>query len=93
MYPSDPVIPGTYTDTAIIPPYGTNAYYLQDAYIQKYGIQYIPIAYLTSTSPVTPFSVTLTSITDSTVSGTFVGTVYDSPTPTIVTNGSFYVPF
>jgi hypothetical protein len=86
----------TYTDTSggLTNPTHEDLYY-GEFYLQQDGIQYEDMPFLGGGSML-EFTCNVTSITDSTISGTFSGTAYYSNNVTnhiTITNGSFYVPF
>jgi hypothetical protein len=80
---SDPqVVPGIYTDSYF--PGIVGAIPVVYVSLQQSGTAY---------GGTSPFTVTITSINESSVSGTFSGTAVYNSTIETVTNGSFYVPF
>ncbi|HXL56281.1 MAG TPA: hypothetical protein VN958_08500 [Chitinophagaceae bacterium] len=92
-----PVIVGTYIDTANVFRSPSNIYwnpFTASMSLQQSGISYINMVSMDTTS-LTPFTCNITGIDSSSVSGTFSGNVYfiGSNASIKITNGSFYVPF
>jgi hypothetical protein len=92
-----PIITGTYTDTATQNIDGYWNPYIAYLNLQLKGTLYSSIPHLDNT---TPFIGTITTLSNSSISGTFSGKAYYADDDNsinadtaVITNGSFYVPF